>query len=154
VKSPKLNGKEIIMLVKLLPRQIPEWQDIILDSMKHTLPASQAHASTEIIKDLLLDIAQGWVLYREGEYKAISITRIEETNELGGKMLTLLSVYAPKGLSGSGALLEGFETMKKFALANGCDRIAFYTDNPEVEKYLGLFPVLWKTHYYQLSLEV
>lgn len=142
------------MLVKLLPRQIPEWQDIILESMKHTLPASQVHASTDFVKDLLMDTAHAWILYREGEYKGVFLTRFEEHNELGGKMLTLLSGYAPDGIAGSGAVLEGFETMKKFAMANGCDRIAFYTDNPEVEKYLGMFPVLWKTHYYQLSLEV
>lgn len=142
------------MLVKLLSRQIPDYEDVINDGLEKTLPGFQVGAKADLYRDLLVDTAQCWLLHRDGGYKGVFITRIEEHNELGGKILTLISGYAPDGMGGSGAVLEGFETMKKFALANGCDRIAFYTDNPEVEKYLTMFPVIWKTKYYQLDLGV
>ena len=141
------------MLTKLLSRQIPEYQDVINEGMKATLPALQVGMIPDIYKQLLDETAQCWISAREGRFEAVYITRVESDPNIGGKIFTVLSGYAPDGLTGSGSVLEGFETMKKFALGQGCDRIAFYTNNPEVEKYIGMFDLLWKTRYYQFKLE-
>ena len=141
------------MLVKLLARQIPEYQDVINEGMKATLPPFQVGMISEVYKQLLDETAQCWISTREGKFEAVYVTRVEYDPAIGGKLFTVLSGYAPSGLTGSGSVLEGYETMKKFALSQGCDRIAFYTNNPEVEKYIGMFDLLWETRYYQFKLE-
>lgn len=141
------------MLTKILSRQIPEYEVLINETLKAALPEVQIGMSAEVYKQLLDESAQCWISNREGRYEGMVITRVEVDPALGGNILTVLAGHAPEGLTGSGSVIDGYDTLKKFALSQKCDRIAFFTSNPEVEKYIGMFDVLWESRYYQFRLE-
>lgn len=139
------------MLVKLLAKQIPEYREVIEETINETIPEFQEKLRSELYKSLMLDQAQCWISTRDGKFEAVVLTQVEETHSVSGKILMILRIYAPNGTS-SGAVKEGLEVLDAFAKSVGCDRMGGYTDNPEWEKYLTLFDVVWQTRYYEVRL--
>lgn len=141
------------MLVKLLSRDIPDYRDVIMEGIDNTIPAYQNKMKTDLYEQLLLDIAQCWILTENNHFEGVFITKIEEDTACGGKKFTLISGWAPAGMERkSQAVLAGWKTMSEFAESKGCDRIAMYTDNEEVIKYLSMFKILWATKYFEIEL--
>ena len=141
------------MLIKLLSNQIQEYQDVINEAIDKTIPEYQEELRTKLYEELLLETAQCWISYDKEQFEGVVITKIEEDTAIGGKTCTLISGFAPSGINnGSASVFSGWEAVSKFAISQGCDRIAMYTDNPEVEKYLNMFDKIWATRYYQIRL--
>lgn len=140
------------MLTRLLSNQIPVYKDVIDETIEQAIPKYQEKLRTKLYEDLLFGTSQCWISTDQGQFEAVLITRINEDTALGGKTCTLIAGYAPGGTS-SASFLSGWETISKFAKKQACDRIDLYTDNIEVEKYLGMFPKIWETRYHQISLK-
>ena len=141
------------MLIRLLSNQIREYEDVINETIDKTIPEYQEELRSKLFEELLFGTAQCWMLEYAGEFSGMYITKITEDTACGGKTCVLLSGYSPVGiLNGSAAVYEGWKTISTFAKSQGCDRISMYTTNPEVEKYLSMFDVLWATKYYQIKL--
>ena len=142
------------MLVRLLSNQIREYQDVINETIDKTIPEYQEELRTKLFEQLLFGSAQCWISYDKGNFEGVVITKIEEDTAVGGKTCTLISGFAPDGITnGSASVFAGWEAVSKFARSQGCDRIAMYTDNPEVEKYLHMFDKIWATKYFQIRLD-
>ena len=139
------------MLVRLLSNQIQQYEDVINETIDKSIPEYQEEMRTKLYEELLLGIAQCWVSTSEGKFEAIILTKIQEDTACGGKLCTLLGGYAPNGTC-SASFQAGWIAVSKFALSQGCDRIALYTNNPEIKKYMGMFESIWKTTYYQIRL--
>lgn len=141
------------MFVKLLARDIPEYRDVINEGIDNTIPAYQDKMKTDLYEQLLLGIAQCWILKENSHFEGVFITKIEEDTSCGGKKCTLVSGWAPGGMERkSQAVLAAWKVMSEYAKSEGCDRIAMFTDNKEVIKYLNMFKVLWATKYFEIEL--
>lgn len=142
------------MLIRLLSNQIKDYEKEINETIDKTIPLYQESLRTKLFMELLTGKAQCWMLNYQGLDSGTFITKIEEDTSCGGKTCTLLCGYSPVGLlNGSAAVYELWKTLSKFARSQGCDRIGMFTDNPEVEKYLNMFKIIWATKYYQIKLE-
>lgn len=139
------------MLIRLLSNQIQEYEEVINETIAKTIPEYQEKMKTKLYEDLLFGNAQCWLSEFEGKFEAIIITKIEEDIAVGGKTCTVISGYAPGGTC-SASFYQGWEALSVFAKSQDCDRIALYTDNVEVEKYLPMFDLIWSTRYYQVRL--
>jgi hypothetical protein len=142
------------MLVRILSNQIRNYEEIINEAIDKTIPKYQETLRTKLFEELLLGIAQCWVLDYNKEFSGVYITKVVEDTACGGKCCVLLCGYSPVGiLNGSAAVYEAWETISEFARGHGCDRISMFTNNPEVEKYLNMFYKIWTTKYYQIKLQ-
>ena len=141
------------MFVKLLARDIPDYRDVIMEGINNTIPAYQEKMKNDLYEQLLLDIAQCWILTENSHFEGVFITKIEEDTACGGKKCTLVSGWTPAGMDRkSQAVLAAWKVMSEFAKSEGCDRIAMYTDNEEVIKYLTMFKPVWTTKYFEIEL--
>ena len=141
------------MLIRLLTNQIPEYREVIDQTIDKAIPEYQESLRTKLYEELLFGISQCWISTEAGKFEVIIITRIDPQLDTakGGKTCTLLAGYAPGGTS-SASFYSGWEIVSEFAKSQGCDRIDLYTTNPEIEKYMGMFPKIWEAKYYQVSL--
>ena len=140
------------MLVRLLSNQIQEYQDVINETIDKAIPEYQEELRTDLYESLLFGRSQCWISTEKNKFEAVILTNISKDLAKGGKTCTLLAGYAPGGIS-SASFYAGWEAVSKFAKSQGCDRIDLYTNNPEIEKYMHMFPKLWETKYYQVSLK-
>lgn len=141
------------MLVRLLSNQIQQYEDVINETIDKTIPEYQTQLRSKLFEELLFGTAQCWLSYYKEQFEGVVITKIIEDTACGGKSCVLISGYAPNSIiNGSASVFAGWEAVSKFAIAEGCDRISMYTNNPEVEKYLHMFPKLWETRFYQIRL--
>jgi len=139
------------MLVRILSNQIQQYEDVINETIDKSIPEYQIQMRTKLFEELLFGLAQCWVSTDAGKFEAIILTKIQTDTAMGGKLCMILGGYAPKGTS-SASFYAGWEAISKFALANDCDRIALFTENPEIKKYMGMFDKIWETTYYQVRL--
>ena len=140
------------MLVKLLSNQIDAYQDVITETLEKTLPEYQQNMKTQLFEELLSDKAQCWIVHKDsGGFEGVGITRFKEDLSIGVKVLEVVSAYAFNGTTSS-TFLKAFNEMRKFALKHDCNRLAAYTNNEEIIKYVRMFPILWETTYFQLEL--
>jgi len=142
------------MLVRLLSNQIRDHEVIINETIDKTIPEYQEKMRTKLFEELLFGTAQCWLLTDEyNKFNSVCITKVEEDTATGGKKCVLISGYAPNGITnGSASVYAGWEVVSKFASSQGCDRIAMYTNNPEVTKYLHMFDRIWQTEYHEIRL--
>lgn len=139
------------MLVRILSNQIREYEEVINETIDKSIPEYQTEMRSKLFEELLFGTAQCWISSSEGKFEAVILTKIEEDTSCGGKLCILLGGYAPGGTS-SASFYAGWIAVSKFALSQGCDRIALFTDNPEIKKYMGMFDKIWETTYYQVRL--
>ena len=139
------------MLNRLLSNQIEKYEDVINETIIKTIPEYQEKMKTELYNDLLLGNAQCWISSYLDKFDGVVITKIEKDIAVGGKTCTLISGYSPTGTCAA-SFYQGWEAVSKFAKNQDCDRISLYTNNPEVEKYLHMFDIIWETRYYQMRL--
>lgn len=142
------------MLVRLLSNQIAAYEDVINEAIDKTIPLYQDSLRTKLFNELLLGTAQAWELKENGHSYGLFITKVEEDTACGGRKFTLISGYVPGGMENkSASVFDGWQTMSKFAKVENCDRIAMYTSNQEVIKYLTMFNIIWETKYFEIELD-
>ncbi len=142
------------MLIRLLSNQIKQYEDVINETIDKTIPEYQEELRTKLFEELLFGTAQCWISDYAGQFEGVFITKIEKDTATGAKTCTLISGYCPGGfLNGSSSVYEGWKAISIFAKSQGCDRIAMFTNNSEVEKYLHMFDKIWETKYYQIRLD-
>lgn len=130
------------MLVKLLPDQVAKYWDALRPMIEAALPpiasVRNEKRMNNVLARILADNMQCWAVQRDGQIFGVGTTIIQEDPSTDGRDLLLYSVYALPGAT-SKDWIEAFETVKRWALANGCDRYVGYTQNPDMIKVLEKF---------------
>ena len=141
------------MLLKLLPAQIPTYQDVIVQAIDESMPGYSEQIRTALFRDLLLDECQAWLSYTDDEsFEGVLITQLRKDIGIGINTLTIVCLYTPNALDNT-SFIRGWPLIQKYAKSKGCTAIDFYTDNQAVLKYVKLFNVILDTRYIQISLE-
>jgi len=140
------------MLVKLLPNQIPAYEDVIREYIEKSMPDYEEEFKTNLFKELLLETSQCWISYKEeDQFEGVVITKINSDLAIGFNTITIVCLYCPGG-SELVSFIYGWETLKKFGLANDCKVLDFYSNNSAVLDYAENFKIKRKTNYYQMDL--
>lgn len=139
------------MLIKLLSNQIETYQDVIRETLDITMPDYQQELKTKLFEELLLDKAHCWIVYDDEGLKFVGIAKITEDTCLGCKIFEIISMRTFNN-SDKNIFFKLFEEVRKFALKEGCDRFAGYTNNEALIKQLRLFDIIWETKYFQIKL--
>lgn len=127
------------MLIKLLPEQISQHWDVIKDAIEYSLNpvvGESPHKMNNILMSLLDGSMQCWVAVEGDDYNKITgniVTKINFDDASQTKGLLIYSLYAEG--SSEQEWLKGYETLRKFAAANGCTRIVGFTDVPSLIKF-------------------
>ena len=140
------------MLVKLLPNQIPVYQDVINEAIDKSMPHCEDRIKNNIYQELLLETSQCWIAYKGDDFEGVGITQIREESSVGAKTFTLLCMYAPNGTELQ-SFIDGWPTLQKFGKANGCKIFDFYSSNKEAIKYARYFDIVWETTYFQINID-
>jgi hypothetical protein len=122
-----------MLIVKLLPDQIPPYWDIIKHGSQQVLPPTTADnpaAMNGILQNLLTGILQCWVLFdTDGQhFKAFLITDISTDHFSNQRFLHLYVLYGIRPLD-EAEWLQSIEVLTAFAQSNNCQVITGYTNN-------------------------
>lgn len=129
------------MLTKLTPDQVAEYWDDLKEAIGNALPpvaGGNEEVLNYVLARLLAEHMQCWVSRRDGKIYGIGTTTVFEDPCSGSKDLLLYTVYAMPGADKE-LWVEAYETVKKWAVAQGCSRFVGYTTNPEMVKVLEKF---------------
>lgn len=129
------------MLIRLLPEQASEHWDEIKVAINAALPpiaGMQSDRMSNILSGILTEDITVWISTEKREdanlITGIVLTNFTYDKPSGTKSLLLYCVYG----YGQGRLeswSEGYETLRKFAKGQGCNRIIGYTDVESIKKY-------------------
>jgi len=130
------------MLVKLTPDQVASHWGELKPAIEVALPPIASGKvegrMNNILATLLADNMQCWVFRRDGIILGVGTTIIREDMGSGGKDLLLYTLYAMPGATQEDWILA-FETIRKWAHVQGCERYVGYTQNPEMVRLLEKF---------------
>lgn len=124
-----------MLLVRVRPDRLVEHWPFIKLAIASSGPPSVALSEATMLRLLMQMLAGGmqvWVANRVKEFpsKAIALltTSIMTDALVGTKNLLMFSFYGWEDISDKEYLM-GFATLKRFALAEGCTSISFYSNN-------------------------
>lgn len=141
------------MLVKLLPNQIGLYEEVIRETIEKSMPDYEDSIKVKLFKELLLDTAQAWI-YWSDETEALEgvlITQIRDSVAVGGRLFTLVCMYAPNGTE-MNSFFKGWPTLQKFGKAHDCEIFDFYTNNEAAIKYARQFHIKQEITYFQIDM--
>ena len=128
------------MLVMLLPGQIAEKWDILRYGVEEAVPptiSSSPRVMNNILMSLLDGSAQCWVEYKVEEEKIVVygfvITTIMEDFLSGVRNLLIYSLFGARPIEDD-IWIRGLETMRKYARANGCEKVMAYSNIDRIEE--------------------
>lgn len=134
------------MLRRLSKEEIANRWEVISHAIEQALPpiaSIKEQRMNQIYNNLMLGTVQCWGSYgdveKEDTLNGIGTTTIVYDFTSGGKMLLGYTVFAVRKIEQE-EWVEGYKQLEEFALANDCERICIYTDNPrvvEVAKQFG-----------------
>lgn len=129
------------MLIRLLPEQIAFRWNIVKKAIVEASPpyADTSHeAMNNVLMSLLNGSLQCWISVMEGKTDAIVTTCIEEDIHSKTKNLLIYSLYGLEKLTGR-SWIEGLETLKKYALGEGCEAIIAITKEEKIARVVERF---------------
>lgn len=130
------------MLVKLLPEQVMNYWDLIkegIEACESSVNSYEPMDMESVQAHLLGGVIHCWVsVNKKPKVVAFVITKIVHSDFTNNASLLILAIYAFEKTTGSD-WVEGFETLKKFALSRGCKKIIGYTINDKVLKIVDKF---------------
>lgn len=129
------------MLVRLLPEQISYRWDTIKQTIVDTAPPyvnTSPEAMNKILMSLLDGSLQCWISVIDGKVDAVATTCVEEDFHSKTKNLLMYSVHALRQTTGR-SWIEAFETVRKYALGEGCEAMVFITKEPKIIKIAEKF---------------
>jgi len=131
------------MLTKLLPDQISKFWPIIKYAVEESLPPTVGEhpdKMNRILSAALSGKLEVWASYEHptNRFEAIVVTQFLYDDASNMKNLLLYCVYGYAKISES-SWLEAWESMSKYAKAEGCKKIVCYTANPFIIQQAKLF---------------
>lgn len=135
---------DTLTLIQLTYDQISSMWDSLKGFVHETLPTVDdklyEHRLNNILQELLMGKAQLWVGYRAVEVEQHEpigfVITYYSINALDReKNLLVYSLYGFQSVSLSW-MVQGLETLTKFAKTMGLHNVILYTDNPAILKYL------------------
>jgi len=126
------------MLIRLLPEQASRnWEEIKI-GIEQSLPpivGMQSDRMSNILRSIMLEEVTVWISANsENKSDGIVLTTFVFDKLSGTKSLLIYCIYG-YGNSDRSSWEDGFETIKKFAVANRCNRLIGYTDVPSLIKF-------------------
>lgn len=126
------------MLTKLLPEQVSKFWPVIKYSIEQALPPlveEHPDKMNRLLSSALVGDLDVWASYVKEEggnrFEAIVTTRFLYDNSSDTKSMLLYTIFAYDKTS-SQSWMEGYETLKKYALANKCKRLIAYSASEAV----------------------
>ena len=127
------------MLIRLLPEQASKYWNDIKIAIEESLPPTvgmQSDRMSNILKSILTDEIIVWVsAEKDKNLSGIVLTTFTFDKPSGTKSLLIYCVYGYGEINRT-SWIEGAETVRKFALANECNRIIGYSDVPSIIKFV------------------
>ena len=123
-----------MLLVRIPISGVAKHWDLIKGSISEAFPPTcvpDEKGMLSVLQQILAGGMQVWACLRNRypvEAVALLTTYIATEPITGTKSLLLFSLYAWEPLQRQD-YLDGFETMKKYALSEGCTNISYYTAN-------------------------
>lgn len=126
------------MLIRFTPEQVTKFWPAIEPGIAMALPpgiSNNPEAMNNVLASILVGSSDCWMSYeRNADGNAVVngtvITQITK-DESGTRNLLLYAVYGI-GIANVAQWREGYEVLKKWAIANGCANIVAYTEVPEL----------------------
>jgi len=129
------------MLIKLLQDQISQHWDIIKQAVEYSLNPVVGE-SPEKMNNIFMALLDGsmdcWVAVEGAEGEKIVgniVTKVNHDDASGTSSLLIYSIYAEG--STEKVWLDGYETLRKYAVIRGCTRIVGFTDNTGMIKLVN-----------------
>lgn len=127
------------MLTKLLPDQISKFWPIIKYAVEQSLPPTVGEhpdKMNRILSAMLCDKLTVWASYRYLEdnttkFDGLAVTQILYDEASNTKSLLFYSMFAYEKTE-SFTWTEGFETLSKYALSQGCNKFIAYSSVPYI----------------------
>lgn len=127
------------MLVKLSPEQVAEsWQTLSPMIARALPPVTESHPRVmkKILERMLLGQIVGWLIcdtVKNGEMKILGLgtTLISIDEGSTERNLLIYTLFAARPVSAS-VWRDGYDTLRRYANAEGCKNIIGYTSEPRV----------------------
>lgn len=125
-----------------MPEQISTRWDAIKQAIKESLPPISLE-SPNTMNNILIKLMNGdmvcWISHNEeDEVKGFIITRIITDDCSETKSLLLYIIYGSSKTKGAD-WVEGYQSLKKYALSKGCVNMIGYTKNEKLIKIADKF---------------
>jgi len=122
------------MLLQLLPRDITRHWEGISEAISKSLPPITSLSKdrmTVILKSLIAGTMQCWILHRPDGMYVVATTEFAVDPGSKTKNLLIFSIFGLRQVPQE-LWKEGYEGLRRFAKANGCESIIAFTDVPAV----------------------
>jgi|TARA_Y100000296_G_scaffold87435_1_gene133821 hypothetical protein len=117
------------MLVKVLPNQVCDHWDVVSYGIQQSLPPitiESPRRMNNILESLLLGRMVLWIGVEDNKVQGLLVTAFSYDKNSDVQDLLIYSIYGFEDLS-TKLVVDGMDTLKKFAVSNGCKRITAYS---------------------------
>ena len=139
------------MLVRVLPNQVCDHWDVVSYGIQQSLPPitiESPRRMNNILESLLLGRMDLWIGLEEDKVRGLVVTAFSYDKNSDVQDLLIYSIYGFEDLS-TELIMEGMETLKKFAVSNGCKRVTAYS---KVEAVINMMKRFGSEEYSYLSI--
>lgn len=126
------------MLVRLLPSQVSENWDVILETIHRAFPPTQVfddNVSERLLKAVFEDRLICWAYVRGSDVVCIVTTTISQDFCTGQSSLLIFSMYSILEMNQS-EWFQGIRSLLEHAKAIGCTTVSAYTTNASLANVL------------------
>ena len=127
------------MLIRLLPEQAARYWDDVKVAIEESLPpivGMQSDRMSNILKSILTDEIIVWVsAEKDKNLSGIVLTTFTFDKPSGTKSLLIYCVYGYGEINRT-SWIEAAETLRKFAVSQGCNRVIGYSDVSSIIKFV------------------
>jgi len=140
------EDKELDMITRLLPDQIAKFWPVIKYAVEQSLPPTvgdHPDKMNRILSGMLSGKLDVWASYRHLEdgttkFDGIGVTQILYDDASNTKSMLIYAIYAYEKTTPE-TWAEAYETVGKYAVAQGCNRYVAYSSIPYVVEQAKLF---------------
>jgi len=139
------------MLVRVLPNQVCDHWDVVSYGIQQSLPPitiESPRRMNNILESLLLGRMDLWIGLEDDKVRGLVVTAFSYDKNSDVQDLLIYSIYGFEDLS-TEIIMEGMETLKKFAVSNGCKRVTAYS---KVEAVINMMKRFGSEEYSYLSI--
>ena len=134
------------MLLKLMPDQVSRYWDLFKEAILETVPPipnESPETLNNMLAALLAEGAQAWVSFRKednvNKVHGFIVTSIVYDPITNTRSLYIQSIYVPENNSIEQDWIEGMMALRKFAIANNCNRVLGHTKNKRLIEFAAKF---------------
>ena len=148
----------MLNVVKLTPPDIVKFRDVVLHSIKESLPPTFSgdgeESESRFYQALLSDLMQAWIFTDGDVLKCVCVTMISGDQFSMDKDLLIYGLYG-LGDMDQNTVEYGMDVLGRYAKALGCQRLSLYTEHDNMISVLtnitGVDPLI--TNYVSFDVD-